>query len=261
MIPFWIKTNPKAVLFPLAKTNYEGLFMSQSRFMQIDALRGLLLIMMTVDHLLIWPFDFWSAIYEHSYGPFGFFSAAEAFYFISGLLAGMLLANKPQVILGNLQARLGKLYLANLACIAMMALSGFLAPAFFAQWGNVSWIQDIYYHPFQIVLLASLFLYLPSFFDILPVYCCFFLLLPLILRLIRADKMGLLLFFSLSLYGLGQLALLQKISLVLGHVLPRVSLGWFDIFSWQLLFVSAVVAGYYFGRKKLDQLIERPLKP
>jgi len=49
------------------------MFMSLSRLVQIDALGGLLLIMMTADHLLLWPFNFWPTIYAHAYGPLGFF--------------------------------------------------------------------------------------------------------------------------------------------------------------------------------------------
>ena len=112
--------------------------MSLSRLIQIDALRGILLIMMTMDHLLLWPFNFWPTFYAHAYGPLGFFSAAEGFFFISGLLAGLLLATKPNVILGNLSLRLWKIYIGNFLCLSIFTLSIFLVLSFFVQWGQSS---------------------------------------------------------------------------------------------------------------------------
>jgi hypothetical protein len=187
---------------------------------------------------------------------FWFLLCRRRFFFISGLIAGSLLATKPHLILGNLNARLAKLYLANLMCVALLAACAYFAPNFFSQWGILDNIRPLWQHPVQATLFTSLFLFLPGFFDILPVYCLFFMLIPLMFRLIETRRLSLLLSGSLGLWVLGQFGLLQKISHLLSQMLPLVSLGWFDIFSWQLLFVVAVVAGYYFRQGSLEGFLK-----
>jgi hypothetical protein len=55
------------------------------RFIEFDVLRGVLLLMMSVDHS---P----SSLRRFTDQPLGFFSTAECFVFVSAFLAGMLLA-------------------------------------------------------------------------------------------------------------------------------------------------------------------------
>lgn len=227
---------------------------SSSRLVGIDTLRGLLLIMMTVDHLLAWPFASWPKFFAHSYGPLGFFSAAEAFFFISGLIAGLLLLAKPELILGSLKTRLAKLYGANLLGLMCIALGIYFLPNFFAQWGESPWIKNFFAHPLEALFLSALFLYLPSFFDILPVYFIFFLSLPFIYGLFQKAQGPKLLTCSLVIWGFGQYAPWQRISAFLSDYIPLTQLGWFDIFSWQLLFLLGVMSGYF--SQKLKSILE-----
>jgi hypothetical protein len=61
------------------------------RIFQIDALRGLMLVSMGVNHMLRQPaFASVSYLQEYTYEPLGFFSAAEGFFFLSGLIAGIV---------------------------------------------------------------------------------------------------------------------------------------------------------------------------
>src|SRR3712207_2413449 len=57
------------------------------RFVQIDGLRGLLLVVMLMNHLNI-------VFNKYTYEPFGVISAAEGFVFLSGLVAGLVYTRK-----------------------------------------------------------------------------------------------------------------------------------------------------------------------
>ena len=57
------------------------------RFIEFDVLRGIFLLMMSVDHS---P----SSLRRFTDQPLGFFSTAECFVFVSAFLAGMLYISK-----------------------------------------------------------------------------------------------------------------------------------------------------------------------
>jgi hypothetical protein len=54
---------------------------SRGRDVRIDALRGLMLAVMTMDH-------FPSLFLDYTYGSLGYVTMAEGFIFLSGLVAG-----------------------------------------------------------------------------------------------------------------------------------------------------------------------------
>ena len=59
------------------------------RIAALDSIRGLLLLLMTINHL-IWISGGYSLIQTVTLQPLGQFGAAECFVFISGLLAGAI---------------------------------------------------------------------------------------------------------------------------------------------------------------------------
>jgi OpgC protein len=59
------------------------------RFIEFDMLRGVLLLMMSVDHS---P----SSLRRFTDQPLGFFSTAECFMFVSAFLAGMLFRKRAE---------------------------------------------------------------------------------------------------------------------------------------------------------------------
>ena len=59
------------------------------RFIEFDMLRGILLLMMSVDHS---P----SSLRRFTDQPLGFFSTAECFVFVSAFLAGMLFRKRAE---------------------------------------------------------------------------------------------------------------------------------------------------------------------
>src|SRR5271165_1744391 len=94
------------------------------RFSEFDILRGVLLLMMSVDHS---P----SSLRRLTDQPLGFFSTAECFVFVSAFLAGMLFRKRAEKI-GFAAARsssiqrAGRIYRAHLVTLAFAFVLGSL---------------------------------------------------------------------------------------------------------------------------------------
>src|SRR5260370_7427308 len=92
------------------------------RFTEFDVLRGVLLLMMSVDHS---P----SSLRRFTDQPLGFFTTAECFVFVSAFLAGMLFRKRAEK-LGFAAARSssihrsGRIYLAPLVTLAFAFVLG-----------------------------------------------------------------------------------------------------------------------------------------
>ena len=92
------------------------------RFIEFDMLRGVLLLMMGVDHS---P----SSLRRFTDQPLGFFTTAECFVFVSAFLAGMLFRKRAEK-LGFAAARsssihrAGRIYRAHLATLAFAFVLG-----------------------------------------------------------------------------------------------------------------------------------------
>src|ERR1700724_221545 len=92
------------------------------RFIEFDVLRGVLLLLMSVDHS---P----SSLRRFTDQPLGFFSTAECFVFVSAFLAGMLFRKRAEK-LGFAGARsssihrAGRIYRAHLVTLSFAFLLG-----------------------------------------------------------------------------------------------------------------------------------------
>src|SRR5580692_2808593 len=111
---------------------------------ELDALRGLFLVWMTLTHL---PTRFSDFVNQ----PIGFISSAEGFVFISALLVGRLYMRDLQLNPAGVRARLWKRSL------------------------------KIYGYHLVAILGSVLLLYCPPLLDILPMYVTFLFLTPLAL--------------------------------------------------------------------------------
>jgi hypothetical protein len=79
--------------------------------------------------------------------------------------------------------------------------------------------------------------------NILPMYAIFILFLPVILKKFFENKLLIVLALSGCVYLLGQLKLLKRFSQFAVEYIP-LKLSFFDLFSWQLLFLLGIVAGF-----------------
>src|SRR5690349_23207156 len=136
------------------------------RDLRVDAIRGLVLVVMTWSHLPEWPLRSWIV------QPFGIVNAAEVFVFASGLVSAWLMgkllcAKGTRAVLRRAITRAGQLYLTHLTLFAMFLWAvreGYLHAAIPA-----------HTNPVLLLLRILSFKLQPTFLDILPMYVVFVL--------------------------------------------------------------------------------------
>lgn len=174
--------------------------------------------------------------------PLGVFSGAEGFVFISGLLCGWVYTRK---LRSGGQAALHEACRQRAQTIYSWHIGAFLGCLVLVQassqlLGFCSYTSPklFYTHPLAAALLGSAMLYQPGLLDFLPMYCAFVLALPLVLRALEAGWRWAVLGGSFSLW-----LAVQFFPSFNGAVLFPINLGSFNLFAWQLLFVSGAVIG------------------
>ena len=214
-----------------------------SRRQELDALRGLMLVVMTLDHL---P----TGLHPYANQPLGWVSAAEGFVFLSAFLVGtiysrQLLDKGFALVRERLWKRAGKLYLIHLGLL----LFAFTVVAGIAV---VTGRQTLYNHlsfffqsPVTAAVSSPLLIYQPPLLDILPMYILFLALSPLILHGAARRGWPPVLAVSGLLWVLSQLGvrnwLLAKLAVSTG--IPLNALGSFDWLGWQLVWVAGLWIG------------------
>jgi hypothetical protein len=197
------------------------------RSVGLDIARGLCLVIMTIDHLDT-PLTRFSNI---QFGPFGFFTAASAFVFISGFVAarayGRTYADQGAAAAWRRAlTRMSQLYVVN--TLMLMALFaglylGYLAGPFWTRY-----FAPFYADPSAAVLKGLTLLYLPGSLSILPMYMLFLLLVTPTLAAVHASRGAWVAWLSALVWALAQ-------------AMPHAS--GFNAFGYQLLFVGGLLLG------------------
>lgn len=219
-----------------------------TRRLEFDALRGLLLVLMTLTHL---PTRFSS----YSSQVFGFVSAADGFVFLSAFLTGAIYARKLAAgqhvaVRSSLLLRAGRLYLWHLGLL----LFAFTVIAAIGSYGHRPALHNLlsfYFEAPEVALwTAPLLLYQPPLLDILPMYIVFVIATPWLLSGARREGWRKLLLLSGLIWVFAQLGgrrlLLEALNAATGvHVatIPEHALGSFNWFGWQLLWIGGLWAG------------------
>src|ERR1035441_8344925 len=145
---------------------------------ELDALRGLFLVWMTLTHL---PTRFSDFVNQ----PIGFVSSAEGFVFISALLVGRLFIRELVLNPANVRARLWKRSFKIYGYHLLMLALAFSVVAAFAVHTHKAALTNLltFYlaHPVVAVVGSVLLLYCPPLLDILPMYVTFLFFTPAIL--------------------------------------------------------------------------------
>lgn len=205
---------------------------ASSRDLRLDLLRGLCLLKMVLNHLWRTPLH---AVHLWT----GFVSAAEGFFFISGVVVGIVHGGRSRrdglaPTARALVQRGGQLYLANLGLVlafaALEAQRWLPSPAILSQLWERGWLGLLSFdHGYYL--------------QVLPRYAVYLLVAPLALWALAAGRGSLVLLVSLLLWATNLLSH--------GSVrVPSLEQGTqgFAVASWQLLFFGGMVLGYHRDR-------------
>ena len=224
------------------------------RFEELDALRGLMLVWITLTHL---P----TVLSTYVNQPFGFVSAAEGFIFLSALFMGRICFRLAQregdgAMNQKLQSRTLRLYFYHLFMLGFAFLVAVPVAASGTRPGLHN-LLDFYFDagPRRAVVDGILLVYRPPLLDILPMYVNFLALTPV--ALIVSRKLGWkytlgsgVVVWVLSQFGLRQ-ALWQLSNHYLGVSIPLNEMGSFDLWAWQLLWLVGIWMGVRWAKGEL----------
>jgi hypothetical protein len=222
---------------------------------ELDALRGLFLVWMTLTHLPTRMSDFVNQ-------PFGFVSSAEGFVFLSALLVARIYSRQAMVDELGLRAKLWKRAFKIYGIHLLMLAFAFTVAAALAITTHRAAIYNLlnFYiaHPWTAILGSVLLLYCPPLLDILPMYVIFLAASPLVLsfgvrfgwrKLLAASG---LIWLSAQLSGR---ELLHAAVVRVTHLhIPLQETGAFNLLAWQAVWM----AGLWLGAKSAQG--EVPLK-
>ncbi|MEO7241850.1 MAG: OpgC domain-containing protein [Variovorax sp.] len=215
---------------------------------EIDALRGLMLVLITITHL---PTRLTQPVGQ----PFGFVSAAEGFVLLSAYMAGL--------VYSRLAARSGdaamrraflkralKIYLCQAAVLVFLFTVIAAAGVRFDEPAVENLMRYYLQHPHAAVVAGLALVYQPPLLDILPMYVFFMLGSPWILTFALRRGWSGLIGVSALLWLLAQLGLshwfYERVVLLTGLGVPFQEMGAFNTFAWQALWM----AGLYLGASR-----------
>ena len=210
---------------------------------ELDGLRGLFLVWMTLTHL---PTRFSDFVNQ----PIGFVSAAEGFVFMSALLVGRIYMrdsiNDASGVRAKLWKRSLKIYAYHLAMLALV----FTVAAGFAMHTHKAAIYNLlnFYlaHPMVAVLGSVLLIYCPLL-DILPMYVTFLFFTPMLLTAGARYGWRRILLASGLIWLLAQYGLRDVVHGWIVHLtrlrIPLQETGAFNLFAWQGVWIAGLWIG------------------
>ena len=212
---------------------------------ELDALRGLMLVLMTCTHV---PTDYSMWLSQ----PFGFVSAAEGFVFLSAYLVGMVytrLAHTQGV--DAMRAGLWRRALLVWMCQVGMLLFLFTMIAKIGLLTDRMAIKNLisFYlaEPVDALWTGLALIYNPPLLDILPMYVLFLVVSPALLAYGMRRGFGLLLALSALLWLYAQYDggrhVYRALSALVGWPVPYGATGAFAFMAWQLLWLVGLRIG------------------
>ncbi|MGD0914550.1 MAG: OpgC domain-containing protein, partial [Terracidiphilus sp.] len=211
---------------------------------ELDAMRGLFLVWMTLTHL---PTRFSDLVNS----PIGFVSSAEGFVFVSALLVGRLYIRETIEDSTRVRARLWKRSLQIYRYHLLMLALVFTVAAAFALHTHkaaISNLLDFYLaHPFVAIAGSVLLLYCPPLLDILPMYVTFMFFTPMLLSAALRFGWRWMLAVSGCVWLLAQFGLRDLVHnwvVEVTHLrIPLQETGAFNLFAWQAVWVVGLWVG------------------
>src|ERR1700761_9306360 len=211
---------------------------------ELDALRGLFLVWMTLTHLPTKLSDWVNQ-------PFGFVTSAEGFVFLSAMLVAILYTQRAAQDSEGVRAKLWRRALTIYGYHLIMLAIVFTVVAAFAAHTHRAAIYNLvnFYlaHPVTAIIGSLLLIYCPPLLDILPMYVTFLLLTPYVLSIAVRRGWSVILAISSVVWLLAQLGLRTWVHTAVVHVtglhIPLQETGAFNLFAWQAIWVLALWLG------------------
>jgi hypothetical protein len=215
------------------------------RYWEIDALRGLMLVLMTVTHL---PTRLTDPLGQ----PFGFVSAAEGFVLLSAFVAGLVYSriSYNRGVDSMRQAfwrRALKVYLSQAATLLFL-FTIITAVSLRIDQPAVKNLLSFYLaNPWEGFIYSLLLIYEPALLDILPMYIFFMLMSPWVLAFAMRHGWTGVMVASVTVWGLAQFGLSEWLyELAVRYVGLPVAFhetGAFNAFAWQFLWFAGLWMG------------------
>jgi hypothetical protein len=229
----------------LVKLSYPKL----NRRPELDALRGLFLVWMTLTHL---PTHFSDFVNQ----PFGFVSSAEGFVFLSAMLVSRVYVRDAQRDESGVRAKLWRRTLKIYGYHLLMLTFAFTVAAAFAATTHrpaLSNLLNFYLvHPVVAVIGSVLLIYCPPLLDILPMYVLFLFFTPMLLTASARYGWRRILATSFVVWIAAQFGLRELLHSAVVHVthlpIPLQETGAFNLFAWQGVWIS----GLWLGAKSVE---------
>jgi hypothetical protein len=224
------------------------------RRVELDAVRGLMLVWITLTHL---P----TGASSYANQPFGFVSAAEGFIFLSALFTGRIyfrIAEHDgyQAMRHKMWGRTLRLY----GYHALMLAFAFLVAVPIAMSGSRPGLHNLLNFYFmagakQAVTEAALLIYRPPLLDILPMYIILLAMTSVLIPLARRIGWKPILWTSLGFWVLAQFGFRNGEHTFMMRIIPtRIPLkemGAFDLWAWQFLWIAGIWLGVRWAENNL----------
>jgi hypothetical protein len=224
------------------------------RRLELDAIRGLMLVWITLTHLPTGASNYVNQ-------PFGFISAAEGFIFLSALFTGRIYSRMAEREgYGSMTKKLWLRTLRIYGYHALLLAFVFLVAIPIASRGNRPGLHNLLDFYFmaggqRAVTEAALLIYRPPLLDILPMYIIFLAFTSAALLLARKIGWKPILWTAFMFWGLAQFGFRnfehEFMMRIIPTRIPLNEMGSFDLWAWQLLWIVGIWFGVRWAKNDL----------
>lgn len=223
-----------------------------ARLVELDVLRGFLLLWMTLTHL---PTR--ASIISNQ--TFGFVSGAEGFIFLAGFMIGQLEHRVERrggwnATLRDLRKRVLRVYTYHAALVAITFTIVAAIAVHYHRLGLENLLSFYLAHPKRAIVAALILKYRPSLLDILPMYVLFLALTPLARWVARRAGWDPVVYTSFAIWAIAQFGFRHWVHVHFDPLhlgVPEDSTGAFDTWAWQLLWMVGLALGSIYS----DQIV------
>ena len=203
---------------------------------RLDSLRGLFLVIMTLDH-------FGGPLKTYSWEPLGYVSAAEGFILLSGFVFAVVYGSylsDPRRLLVKSLTRVLKIYKYQFVLTVVIAGIAVWVPLALGYWQHM--LGPFEQSPLRYTVNELLLISQPESMDILPMYMAFVVLAIPVLRAFHRGRVFPVFAVSTIVWIASQWVNIDRYLVTSLHLVARP--GFFNLMSWQLLWVFGLWMGY-----------------